>query len=132
MAKLARCPRGLLLRIVHTGALIATAQVVTPATAQYVYQTLQFDTAGTFLTGIRGDNIVGDFVISATTDTGGLLYRRSSGTWTPFPVATSSGTNFPGSISSSPYGSRPDVRLRTEGPVSQYAGAPSTCRRWVS
>src|SRR5712671_1532356 len=100
MPKLARCPDGLFLRIVHTWALVVAAipQIAMPATAQYVYQTLNFGTTGTFLTGIRGDNIVGNYVIPGTTDTGGLLYRSSTVTWTPFPVATSSGTNFPGSI----------------------------------
>jgi uncharacterized protein with beta-barrel porin domain len=130
MMKLARCLRGLLSRVGHTGGALTAvtiAQITTPATAQYVYQTLQFGTTGTFLTGIRGDNIVGDFVIPGTADTGGLLYRRSSGTWTPFPVATSSGTNFPGSISSSPYGpsfgSEGGI-LRTVGVYKTSASSP--------
>jgi outer membrane autotransporter protein len=110
------------LRIVHTGALIAIAQIATPATGQYFYQTLNFGTTGTFLTGIRGDNIVGNYVIPGTTDTGGLLYRRSSGTWTPFPVATSSGTNFPGSISSSPYG----PSFGSEGGILRAVGVYKT------
>ena len=36
--------------------------------------------------------------------TGGLLYNLSTGIWTPFPVATTNGANFPGAIGSSPYG----------------------------
>src|SRR5712692_10347442 len=129
MAKLARCPHGLLLRIVHTGALtaVAIAQIATPATAQYVYQTLNFGTTGTFLTGIRGDNIVGNYVVPDTTATGGLLYRSSTATWTPFPVATPSGTNFPGSIGSSPYGpsfGSQDGILRAGGSYKTSASSP--------
>jgi hypothetical protein len=51
-----------------------------------------------------GDNIVGNYVIPASTNTGGLLYSLGTGMWSPFPVATSSGSNFPGASSSSPYG----------------------------
>jgi subtilase-type serine protease len=93
-------------RIGQIGALAAIASWMTapPAAAQLAYQTLDFGTTGTFLTGIRGDNIVGNYVIPGTGETGGLLYRSSTGRFTPFPVATPSGTNFPGSIGSSPYG----------------------------
>ena len=73
-----------------------------PAFSQNIYQTLDFGTTGTFLTGIRGDNIVGNYVVSG--GTGGLLYSLSTGAWTAFPVATASGTNYPGSNGSSPYG----------------------------
>lgn len=59
----------------------------------------------TFLTGIRGDNIVGNFIIPTNASaTGGLLYDSASGLWSPFPFATPGMTNYPGSISSSPYG----------------------------
>ena len=37
------------------------------------YETLNYGTADTFLTGIRGNNIVGNYVIPGTTETGGLL-----------------------------------------------------------
>jgi hypothetical protein len=106
MEKPERCPVALLLLLSQTGvaAISANYATGTPALAQEVYQTLNFGTTGTFLTGIRGDNIVGNYVIPGTSATGGLLYRSSTITWTPFPVATASGTNFPGSTSSSPYG----------------------------
>ncbi len=68
------------------------------------YTTLNFGTTDTFLTGIRGNTIVGDYVVPGTTDTGGLLYDITTGTFTAFPVATDSGVNYPGAISSSPYG----------------------------
>jgi hypothetical protein len=86
--------------------LIATGNicVAAPAQAQTDYTTLNFGTTGTFLTGIRGDNIVGNYVIEGTGNTGGLLYDLTTGIWTPFPVATPNGANYPGAIGSSPYG----------------------------
>ena len=83
-------------------AVLAPGPGARPACAQYPYQTLDYGTSGTFLTGIRGESVVGNDVISG--GTGGLLYDLSSGVWTPFPVATASGANFPGASSSSPYG----------------------------
>ena len=68
------------------------------------YMTLNFGTTGTFLTGIRGDNIVGNYVIPGTTSTGGLLYNQSAATFTALPVATASGVNYPDATVSSPYG----------------------------
>ncbi len=64
-------------------------------------------TYSTFLTGIRGDNIVGNYIIPDSSGaTGGLLYRSDSMIWSPYPVATPDGVNFPvpGTISASPYG----------------------------
>lgn len=66
--------------------------------------TLDFEGNPTFLTGIRGDNIVGNYVIPGTNETGGLYYNMRTQTWSAMPVATSDGTNFPDSIGSSPYG----------------------------
>jgi subtilase-type serine protease len=103
-------------------AAFAICSIARAEAAEYVYTTLNYGANGTFLTGIRGDNIVGNYVIPGTTDTGGLLYRRSSGTWTPFPVATPSGTNFPGSISSSPYG----PSFGSEGGILRAAGVYKT------
>jgi hypothetical protein len=68
------------------------------------YTTLNFGTTGTFLTGIRGDSIVGNYVVPGTTETGGLLYNIPSGQWSPMPVTTANGVNYPGAIGSSPYG----------------------------
>ena len=94
------------MRAAGIGLLAACAfgQNAKPAIAQTSYQTLDFGTDATFLTGIRDGNIVGNYVIPGGTATGGLLYNPGSQTWSPFPVATPSGTNFPGSIASSPYG----------------------------
>lgn len=83
---------------------LAVCPLATPAQAQHAYTTLDYGTAGTFLTGIRGDNIVGNYVIPGSGETGGLLYNLSTAAWTALPVATSSGANFPGAIGSSPYG----------------------------
>jgi subtilase-type serine protease len=78
--------------------------IATVEAAEYAYTTLDYGTSGTFPTGIRGDNVTANYVISVTSETGGLLYSSSAGTWTPFPVATPSGSNFPGAVGSTPYG----------------------------
>ena len=78
--------------------------IATVEAAEYAYTTLDYGTSGTFPTGIRGDNVTANYVISGTSETGGLLYSSSAGTWTPFPVATPSGSNFPGAVGSTPYG----------------------------
>ena len=83
---------------------LAVCSLAPPAEAQFAYTTLNYGTTGTFLTGIRGNNIVGNYVIPSSGQTGGLLYSSSTGIWTPFPVATTNGANFPGAIGSSPYG----------------------------
>src|ERR1700749_2419502 len=80
------------------------AAVAPPANADPTYTTLDFGTSGTFLTGIRGNNIVGNYVIPGSGQTGGLLYSISSRPWMPFPTATANGANFPNAIGSSPYG----------------------------
>src|SRR5271157_5372492 len=82
---------------------LAVCSLAPPAEGQFAYTTLNYGTTGTFLTGIRGNNIVGNYVIGGG-ETGGLLYSLSTGIWTPFPVATTNGANFPGAVGSSPYG----------------------------
>jgi uncharacterized protein with beta-barrel porin domain len=77
---------------------------LTATAAPLDFTTLNFDAANTFLTGIRGDNIVGNYVVPGTTSTGGLLYNQTTGTFAAFPVATASGVNYPGATVSSPYG----------------------------
>ena len=91
---------------IASGALagLAVILIAAPAQAQLAYTTLDFGTSGTILTGIRGDTITGHYLIPGTGEPGGLLYNLSTGTWTAFPATTTSGTNFPGAISSSPYG----------------------------
>ena len=83
---------------------LALCSIAAPAGSPLAYTTLNFGTDETFLTEIRGNNIVGNYVIPGTTETGGLLYNISTGIWTPFPEATANGVNFPGAIASSPYG----------------------------
>jgi uncharacterized protein with beta-barrel porin domain len=76
-----------------------------PVAAALPYVTLDYGTNGTFLTGIRGNTISGQDVIPGTGgSTGGLLYSTTTNTWTPFPVATPSGVNYPDAIASTPYG----------------------------
>jgi len=64
------------------GLVLATLSVlpVTAVRAGPNYVTLDFDSDSTFLTGIRGDNLVGDYVIPGSSpNTGGLLYRLDDG-----------------------------------------------------
>ncbi|KAA0969763.1 autotransporter domain-containing protein [Aureimonas fodinaquatilis] len=68
------------------------------------YLTLNFEGNGTFLTGIRGDNIVGNYTIPGTNETGGLYYNITTQTWSAMPVATPNNANYPGAVGSSPYG----------------------------
>lgn len=108
---------------------IATAAYAEPPqpTTPTIYQTLNFGSNGTFLTGIRGDNIVGNYTIPGSTETGGLYYNMSTQTWSPMPEATANGANFPGAIGSSPYGpsfGNPDGILRVVGSYQTEASAP--------
>lgn len=102
----------------------------TPAgAAELQYTTLDFGTSETLLTGIRGDNIVGFYDIPNSSASGGLLYRSDTGTWSPYPVATPDGVNFPGAISASPYGpsfgSQGGI-LRVVGSYETQASSPYT------
>jgi subtilase-type serine protease len=108
-------------------ALFLVGLVSSPAAAQGVYTTLDFGNDSTFLTGIRGPNIVGNYVIPGTTSTGGLLYNTTTGVWTAFPTATSSGANFPNATGSSPYGpnfGNPNGVLRVVGSSITNASSP--------
>ena len=78
---------------------------VVPLRAQSLeYQTLDFGTTGTFLTGIRGDNIIGNYVIPGGETGRAPLQLRdgASGRRSRSPRRTSA--NYPGAIGSSPYG----------------------------
>lgn len=73
------------------------------AQQQISTQVIQFqNTTTTGATGLRGDNMTGSYAF--TGGTGGLLYRLSTGTFTPLPEATANGANYPGAISGQPYG----------------------------
>ncbi|MBI2738777.1 MAG: autotransporter domain-containing protein [Rhodospirillales bacterium] len=77
--------------------------VSTTAEAQITTQVIQYQNAQTTgATGIRGDNMTASY--NFTGGTGGLLYRLSTGTFSPLPQATANGSNYPGAISSQPYG----------------------------
>jgi len=107
------------------GVSISAAHADTPLLISY--ETLKYGETATFLTGIRGTNIVGNYVIPGTTETGGLYYDITSGSWAPMPVATENGANFPGAIGSSPYGpsfGTPSGILRTVGSYQTEASAP--------
>ena len=73
--------------------------------AQLDFTTYQFgNSTVTTVTGIRGDNMTGNYSTGSGGNTGGLLFRLSTGSVAPFPYATSNNSNFPGAISSTPYG----------------------------
>ena len=107
------------------GSLASTACAEDPVV--FTYETLKYGSADTFLTGIRGNNIVGNYVIPGTTETGGIYYNMATQTWSPMPVATENGANFPGAIGSSPYGpsfGTPTGILRVVGTYQTEASAP--------
>jgi hypothetical protein len=83
---------------------LALSSIAAPTGSPIAYTTLNFGTSGTFLTGIRGNNIVGNYVITGTTETGWLLDDIPTEIWALFPEAAANGANFPGAIASSPYG----------------------------
>ena len=73
------------------------------------------------VTGIRGDNMTGDYSTGVGANTAGLLYRFSTATFTPFNL------NIPGVTSETPYG--PSVGsvngiLRVVGSYQTAASAP--------
>ena len=106
--------------------IVASAARAEPLTIS-TYETLDYGTADTFLTGIRGNNVVGNYVIPGTTETGGLYYNLVTQTWSPMPVATPNGVNFPGATGSSPYGpsfGNPGGILRVVGSYQTEASAP--------
>ena len=106
----------------------AIGALSTLAMAQPTYTELQFN-GGNFtgVTGIRGDNMTGNYATGSGGATGGLLYRFSTGAFQPFPVTTSSGVNFPGATTSTPYGptfGAPTGILRVVGSYTTPASAP--------
>lgn len=106
-------------------AMLCTGAPVASAQEQYAYETLDFGTSGTFLTGIRGNNIVGNYTIPGG-NTAGLLYDIETGIFTQFPV-DDGGSNFPGALASSPYGpsvGNPDGILRVVGSYKTTASSP--------
>lgn len=106
--------------------MFATQAVAVPPVV-FSYETLNFGDANTFPTGIRGNIIVGNYVIPGTTETGGLSYDMTTGLWTAMPVATENGANYPDAIGSSPYGpsfGNPGGILRVVGSYQTAASAP--------
>jgi len=109
---------------IGTGVLSPAAATPRPPT---VYETLTYGTTSTFVTGIRGTTIVGNYVIPGTSETGGLLYDLTTSTWSALPFATANGVNFPGAIGSSPYGPSFGTQtgvLRAVGSYQTTASAP--------
>jgi hypothetical protein len=76
------------------------------AQAQLSFQTYQYGSSNiTTVTGIRGGNMTGNYSIPGSGgNTGGLLFGVPADTINPFPTATANQSNYPGAISSTPYG----------------------------
>jgi len=73
------------------------------AQAQLAFKTYQYGTSAiTTVTGIRGDNMTGNY--SFPGGTGGLLFGLSTDSISPFPSAVAGASNYPGATSSTPYG----------------------------
>lgn len=69
------------------------------------YINLNYPVAEANFTGIRGANIVGNYLIpNGNGASGGILYRTDTQTWVPIPTTTANGVNYPGVYSASPYG----------------------------
>ncbi|MBN9267622.1 MAG: TOBE domain-containing protein [Hyphomicrobium sp.] len=123
------CSTGVLsaLAAAAAGSLAGAYPAAAETASEFQFQTLDYGPEGTFLTGIRGDNIVGNYTIPGTTETGGLYYNLASGAWSPMPLATPNGANFPGAIGSSPYGpsfGHPGGVLRVVGTYQTETSAP--------
>ena len=109
---------------------IGLYSISTPARAQLDFTTFQYgDSKITTVTGIRGDNMTGNYSIpSSGGDTGGLLFKLSTGAVLPFPSATAGASNFPGGTSSTPYGpsfGSPTGILRVGGSYKTVASNPN-------
>jgi uncharacterized protein with beta-barrel porin domain len=101
-----------------------------PARAQTLdYATIAFGDLPTFVTGIRGDTVTGQYVLpsSGGSANGGFLYSNAAASFMPFPAATANGVNFPGAIDNTPYGpsfGSPGGILRVVGSYQTAASAP--------
>src|ERR1700731_2616575 len=65
-------------------AILAICSVAAPVNGQPLdYVTLDYGSAATFLTGIRGDTLTGQDVIPSSGANGGLIYSNAAAAWTP-------------------------------------------------
>lgn len=78
--------------------------LATSAQAQLSFNTFQYPGSTiTTVTGIRGDNMTGNYSFTGG-NTGGLLFSASTLAYGPFPGGTSNPSNYPNATSSTPYG----------------------------
>ena len=85
---------------------ISSADVIDLSTAPD-FVSLQYEGSSvTTITGIRDQNITGNYSLASDGNTGGLLFNGipSVDTAMPYPVATANNANFPNAVSSTPYG----------------------------
>ncbi|MFG1397938.1 autotransporter domain-containing protein, partial [Xanthobacter sp. VTT E-85237] len=91
------------------------------------YINLVYPVAEANFTGIRGANIVGNYLIpNGGGASGGILYRTDTQTWVPIPTSTANGVNYPGVYTALPYGptfGSPDGVFRVVGSYKTTASS---------
>jgi hypothetical protein len=100
--------------------------------AQPTYATLDYGSNTTFLSGVYGNFVTGTYTLPDG-DSGGLLYNEANGNWNLFPFANN-GSDYPGAISSVPYG--PEVPspgiLDVVGSYITSASSPYQLSYWYN
>ena len=123
-------------RINRRRLLQTTAAIVIPATfcaasllsAQELnYINIPYPIAEANFTGIRGANIVGNYLIpNGNGASGGVLFDTQTQTWTSIPTSTANGVNYPGAFTALPYGptfGSPDGVFRLVGSYKPTSSA---------
>lgn len=94
---------------------------------QLNYINIPYPAAEPNFTGIRGANIVGNYIIpNGGGASGGLLFNTQTQSWTSIPTSTANGVNYPGATTALPYGptfGSPDGIFRV---VGSYKTSSST------
>lgn len=83
-----------------------TCGLATSLSAQQLnYINIPYSGGEANFTGIRGANIVGNYIIpNGGGASGGVLYNTVTRTWTSVPTSTANGVNYPGAYTALPYG----------------------------
>ncbi|MEW6255112.1 MAG: autotransporter domain-containing protein [Pseudomonadota bacterium] len=95
--------------LLQTAALILLPAMFGAASAvsaqQFDYINIAYPISEANFTGIRGANIVGNYVIpNGGGASGGILFNTQTQTWTSIPISTANGVNYPGAYTALPYG----------------------------
>ncbi|WP_165933609.1 autotransporter outer membrane beta-barrel domain-containing protein [Aquabacter spiritensis] len=88
---------------------------------------MDYPVAEANFTGIRGANIVGNYIVpNGGGASGGILYRTDTQTWISIPTSTANGVNYPGAYTALPYGptfGAPDGIFRLVGSYKATASS---------